>query len=152
MVKCPKPKTVKELRSFLGLIGYYKKFVQSYAQVNKPLNNLLKKKKYKWDPEANQIFDQLKIAMTSAPVLALPDFNKTFVLEVNACNTGVGAILMQGKRPIVFMSQTLSKRHQGISTYKTNLIALLQAVDKWKHYRHPQHFTIKTYYFSLKFL
>lgn len=126
--------------------------MQGYAQVSKPLTNLLKKGEFQWNPEANKAFDQLKIVMSSAPVLALPDFTKTFVLEVDACKTGIGVVLMQGQRPIAFMSQTLSKKHQGIFTYEKELIVLLQAVDKWRYYLHPQHFIIKTDHFSLKFL
>lgn len=126
--------------------------MQGYAQLSKPLTNLLKKGEFQWNPEANKAFDQLKIVMSSAPVLALPDFTKTFILEVDACKTEIGVVLMQGQRPIAFMSQTLSKKHQGMSTYEKELIALLQAVDKWRHYLHPQHFIIKTDHFSLKFL
>ncbi|WMV35274.1 hypothetical protein MTR67_028659 [Solanum verrucosum] len=92
------------------------------------------------------------ISGDECPVLALPDFTKPFVLEVDACNTGICAVLMQDKRPVAFLSQSLSRKHQGLSTYEKELIALLLAVEKWRHYLHPQHFIVKTDHFSLKFL
>ncbi|XP_060181956.1 uncharacterized protein LOC132611554 [Lycium barbarum] len=152
MVDWPQPSTLKELRGFLGLTGYYRKFIKNYAITSRPLTQLLKKEGFKWGPEASKAFEELKGAMTTAPVLALPDFNKPFVLEVDACNSGVGTVLMQERRPLAFMSQMLSKRHMGLSTYEKELIALLMAVDRWRHYLHPNHFIIKTDHFSLKFL
>lgn len=97
-------------------------------------------------------FQYLKQAMIVSSVLALPNFSRPFILEVDACHTGVGAVLMQDRRPLAFLSQSLSKRHQGLSTYEKKLIALLIAVDRWGHYLHPHHFIIKTDPFSLKFL
>lgn len=134
------------------MTGYRRKFIKGYVLVSKPLTNLLKKGEFRWNPEAEIAFVQLKVGMPGAPVLALPDFTKPFVLEVDAYSSGVGAVLMQDKRPTAFMSQSLSKKHQGPSTYEKEWIALLQAVDKCRHYLHPHHFIIKTYHFSLKFL
>lgn len=117
------------------------------------LTSLLEKKgEFKWNTEADKALYQLKVAMSSAPVLALPDFSKPFMLEVNACTTGIGAVLMHDKIPLAFMSQSLSKWHQGLSAYEKKLIVLLEAVDKWRPYLLPHHFIIKTYRFSLKFL
>ncbi|XP_059292482.1 uncharacterized protein LOC132045931 [Lycium ferocissimum] len=128
------------------------KVYQELCNHKGPLTQLLKKGGFKWGPEASKAFEELKGAMTTTPVLALPDFNKPFVLEMDACNSGVGAVLMQERRPLAFMSQMLSKRHMGLSTYEKELIALLMAVDRWRHYLHPNHFIIKTDHFSLKFL
>ncbi|XP_060210958.1 uncharacterized protein LOC132637972 [Lycium barbarum] len=152
MVDWPQPSTLKKLRAFLGLTGYYRKFIKNYAITSRPLTQLLKKGGFKWGPEASKAFEKLKGAMTTPLVLALPDFNKPFVLEVDACNSGVGVVLMQERRPLAFMSQMLSKRHMGLSIYEKELIALLMAVDRWRHYLHPNHFIIKTDHFSLKFL
>lgn len=91
-------------------------------------------------------------AMTNVPVLALPNFSKPFVVEVDACGTSVGAVLMQDRRPIAFLSQELSLKHQGLSTYENELIAILHAVNKWRHCLIPSHFIIMTDHFSLKFL
>lgn len=133
MLEWPQPSSVKELRGFLGLTGYYMKFIKNYAQLSKPLTNLLRKGSFNWNEEATVAFQNLKQAMTVAPVLALPDFSRPFILEVDACSTGVGAVLMQYRRPLAFLSQSLSKTHQGLSTYEKELIALLIAVDRWRH-------------------
>ncbi|KAL0313077.1 UNVERIFIED_CONTAM: Retrovirus-related Pol polyprotein from transposon.6 [Sesamum radiatum] len=90
--------------------------------------------------------------MTQAPVLALPDFNKTFVVETDACDKGVGAVLMQDHQPIAFLSKALSPRNLGLSVYEKEFLAILQAVHKWKHYLIGRHFIIKTDHQSLKYI
>ncbi|KAL0371094.1 UNVERIFIED_CONTAM: Retrovirus-related Pol polyprotein from transposon.6 [Sesamum angustifolium] len=88
--------------------------------------------------------------MISAPVLALPDFTQHFVIEADACDKGIGAVLMQKQRPIAFLSNALSPRNQGLSVYEKEFLAILQAVQKWKHYVIGHHFIIKTDHQSLK--
>ncbi|KAK4392734.1 hypothetical protein Sango_2051200 [Sesamum angolense] len=86
----------------------------------------------------------------SVPVLALPDFNKNFLIEADACDQGIGVVLMQDQRPIAFLSKTLSPRNQGLSVYEKKFLAILHAVHKWKHYLIGHHFIIKNDHQSLK--
>ena len=89
----PTPTSSKQLHSFLGLASYYRKFIRHFAMIAAPLTDLLKKEAFKWNELSQQAFWTLKTALTQAPVLALPDFSKPFVLETDASATGIGAVL-----------------------------------------------------------
>lgn len=88
--------------------------------------------------------------MAQAPILTLSDFSKTFTIETDACQTGIGAMLMQDRKSIAFLSKKLGVKNQGLSTYKKELLALLTVVTKWRHYLIGNQFVIKTDQISLK--
>jgi transposase InsO family protein len=148
----PVPSNVRALRGFLGLAGYYRKFIKDYGLISKPLTDLLKKNAFQWNPQADMAFNTLKQALSTAPVLSMPDFNQQFILETDASDKGLGAVLMQGRRPIAYLSKALGIKNQGLSTYEKELMAVLVAVQKWRHYLHGKPFIIKTDHISLKHL
>ena len=113
---------------------------------------LLKKDSFSWTPAASQAFQLLKDAMSNPPVLASPDFTKPFTVECDASGLGLGAVLMQSQRPIAFHSQALKGKNLALSTYEKELLALVVAVKKWRHYLLGRPFVITTDHQSLKYL
>lgn len=150
MVAWPKPTTVKQLCGFLGLTGYYRRFISGYAMLASPLTELLKKDAFEWSPTAEDSFRALKTAITSAPVLRLPDFSKTFYVETDASDFGVGAVLLQDNHPLAFFSKKLGPRRRVTSTYSKELYAIVEAVQKWRQYLLGREFIIRTDQKSLK--
>ncbi|WOG96017.1 hypothetical protein DCAR_0415347 [Daucus carota subsp. sativus] len=152
MTSWPTPTCIKSLRGFLGLTGYYRRFVRHYGVISKPLTNLLKKGAFQWSNQAQEAFEQLKTAMTSTPVMGIPDFSKPFVVETDACMFGAGAVLMQEGRPLAYFSKAFSSRNMGLSTYEKELLAVVLAVNKWRGYLLGQPFTIRTDQEAIKHL
>jgi hypothetical protein len=115
----PIPANAKDLRSFLGLAGYYRKFVHHFGVISKPLTELLKKNVlFIWTSDHDKAFNILKSALVSTPVMAVPNFSKTFYIETDASDCGVGAVLMQEHHPLAFDSKALEPRMRGLSTYE----------------------------------
>ena len=139
------PNNVKQLRGFLGLACYYRKFIRQFGIISRPLTNLLKKKTlFTWTPQVHEAFLSLKKALVQAPVLILPDFKKQFQLETDASDAGVGAVLMQQGHPVAFLSKALGAKNRTLSAYDKECLAILMAIDKWKAYLQVGEFTIHT--------
>jgi hypothetical protein len=145
------PKTLKILRGFMGLTGYYHKFVKNYGKNAAPLISLLKNNSFTWTPATAQAFQTLKMGMCTTPVLALPDFTNTFVLECDASGKGIGVVLMQEGWPLAFTSKKLSEINLRKSIYEKEMLAILHDVDLWFPYLLGQCFQIKTDHQSLKY-
>jgi hypothetical protein len=146
----PVPKNGRQVRGFLGLTGYYRKFIQNYSLISRTLSDLLKKDQiFHWNYKEQQAFDFLKQKMLEAPVLALPDFSVPFTVETDACKRGVGAVLMQRGHALAYVSKALGPIAQTMSTYEKECLAILIAVDKWRSYLQHAPFTIITDHRSL---
>lgn len=146
------PSLVKELRSFLGLSGYYRKFIKDYEVMAKLLTELLKKNGWSWSDQASMAFQALKGALCASPVLVLPNFQLEFTVDTDTSGFGIGAVLQQQGRPVAFFSKALGVRHQALSIYEKKMLAVLLAVRKWHTYLVGRHFKIRTDHQSLRFL
>lgn len=130
----PTPKNITKLRSFLGLSGYYRRFIKDYGVICRPLFDCLKKDAFHWRDAQDQAMDVVKDKLTNSPVLILSDFSKPFVLEAHACGYGLGAVLMQERRPISYLSKSVGPGAAAMSTYDKEAMAIIEAIKKWKHY------------------
>ncbi|CAM8883170.1 unnamed protein product [Rhodiola kirilowii] len=152
VIHWPLPTTIKQLCGFLGLTGYYRRFVAHYASLIASLTQLLRKDAFVWTEEATIAFRSLQHALTSTPVLTLPDFSKQFTVSTDASGHGVGAVLSQDGKPIAFFSKLLPPTIQSSSTYNRELCAAVLAVLKWQQYLLGTRFIIKTDHQPLKAL
>lgn len=152
VVNWPEPQNVTQLRGFLGLTGYYRRFIQNYGIICRPLFDSLKKDSFVWAAAQQEAFQTLKNKLTTAPVLALPNFQKPFILEADASGYGLGAVLMQEGKPLAFMSKSIGPKAQGMSTYDKEAMAILEALKKWKHYFAASSLIIRTDQQSLKYI
>ena len=135
---------------FLRLRKYCRKFLKNYGRIAAPLTTLLKKDAFSWNPEANKAFEHLKEAMCLAPVLATPEFTKTFIMECDASGNGIGAILMKEERPISFESRPIKENYLQKAIYEKEMLEILHALNKWRPYLMGIHFKVKTDHDSLK--
>jgi hypothetical protein len=152
----PQPRSVKEVRSFLGLASYYRKFIENFAEKAGPLTDLLKKDvKFQWSEEREDGFSQLKEALISAPVLAYPDMEATFILDTDASDYGIGGVVSQvqngEERVISYASKTLNKSQRRYCTTYKELYAIVAMVKQFRHYLYGKSFIIRTDHASLRY-
>src|SRR4051812_13617587 len=149
----PTPMNVSQVRSFHGLAGFYRRFVKDFSTIAAPLNDLTKKGvPFVWGVAQDLAFDELKRLLTSAPLLALPDFAKQFEVECDASGIGIGCVLMQEGRPIAHFSEKLSGARLNYPVYDKELYALVRVLEVWQHYLWPKEFIIHSDHEALKYL
>ena len=146
------PHNVKGVRGFLGLTGYYPKFIQGYGCIAKPLTTLTKKDNFQWNQETQRAFEQLKQPLVIAPVLHLSYFTQLFTVECDASGSGIAAVLMQNLHPIAYFNEVLSDRNLAKSAYEREIMALALTVQHWRPYLLGSKFTVFTYQKSLGYL
>ncbi|KAL0368012.1 UNVERIFIED_CONTAM: Retrovirus-related Pol polyprotein from transposon [Sesamum calycinum] len=147
------PKNVSEVRSFLGLAGYYRRFVKDFSVVAKPLTNLLKKNApFNWNDKYAQSFEELKKRLTSAPILALPFGEGGYVVYIDASRQGLGCVLMQHGKVIAYASRQLRPHEINYPTHDLELAAIIHALKIWRHYLYGETFQIFTDHKNLKYI
>ncbi|CAI7787612.1 unnamed protein product [Closterium sp. NIES-53] len=151
------PENMKELQQFLGFTNYYNRFVPQYAKIAAPLTDLLKKDTpFKWDTPHQQAMEQLQTALTTTPVLILPDPEKDYVVEADASDQAVGAVLMQdhgnGLQPIAYLSKKLHGAELNYPIHDKKALAIVVAFKAWRCYLEGAKTTVYTDHCSLKYL
>jgi hypothetical protein len=146
-------RSVTQIRSLLGLAGYYHQFILNFSKIVKPMTKLLEKDaKFKWSPQCEETFLTLKKLLTTAPVLAQPDIDKLFDVYYDAFGTSIGGILMQDDRVITYASRQLQRHEEQYPTHDMELLAVVHALKVWRHYLLGNLMRIYTDHKSLKYI
>lgn len=153
----PTPTDQRQLKSFLGLASYYRRFVRGFSSVAAPLNRLLPKDKaFTWTVECEEAFNTLKRALIEAPVLAPPDLTLPFILDTDASNVGMGGVLAQvgpeGERVVAYFSKTFDKHERRYCVTRRELLAVVASVKHFKYYLGGLPFTVRTDHSALQWL
>jgi hypothetical protein len=145
------PNSPSEIRSFLGLAGYYRRFIENFSKIAKPLTSLTQKdKKFDWDEEQEEAFEALKDKLCNAPILTLPDGPDDFVVYCDASNQGLGCVLMQRGKVIAYASRQLKIHEKNYTTHDLELGAVVFALKIWRHYLYGTKSVIYTDHKSLQ--
>ena len=151
------PETVHDIRSFLGLAGYYRRFIPQFARIAAPLTELTKKTvPWRWSLREGEAFNALKDALLSAPVLHLADAKKEYTVTCDASDYAVGAVLSQkyedGEHPVAYESRKMNSAEMNYPTHERELLAVIHALRTWRHYLAGQKFSVVTDHYSLQYL
>ncbi|XP_078236027.1 uncharacterized protein LOC144584230 [Pogona vitticeps] len=156
----PRPNTKKKVKSFLGLVGYYRKFIPRFSEIAAPLTDLTRKKaddRIPWTSDCEEAFQRLKQALINYPVLRAPDFDREFIIYTDASNSGVGAVLCQedengDQHPVSYLSRKLQKGERHLATVEKECLAIVYAIQKAKPYIWGRHFILCTDHSPLQWL
>jgi len=147
------PINISEIRSFIGLAGYYRRFIEGFAKIARPMSSLLQKdKKFEWTEACERSFQKLKEKLTTAPVLALPDIHRDFVIYCDASRQGLGCVLMQDNKVIAYASRQLRTHERNYPTHDLKLAAVVHALKTWRHYLIGNRCELYTDHKSLKYV
>src|ERR1041385_7386575 len=147
------PTTVTEVRSFLGLAGYYRRFIEGFSKIAKPMTELLKKNQnFFWTKECGESFEQFKTKLTSAPVLTLPDIHKGFEIYCDASKHCLGCVLMKEGKVVAYASRQLHQHEVNYPRHDLELAVVVHALKLWRHYLIGQRCEVYTDHTSLKYI
>ena len=147
------PTSVGEIRSFLGLAGYYRRFIKDFSKIAKPMTELLKKDtKFKWIEKCEVSFQELKKRLVTSPVLILPDQRKDYEVYCDASRRGLGAVLMQEGRVVSYVTRQLKPHELNYATHDLELAAVVRALKTWRHFLNGNHCEVYTDHKSLKYI
>lgn len=158
IIEYPIPKTVRQIRSFLGMAGWYQRYIANFSAIAAPITDLMKaNQKFLWTPEAQSAFETLKNSLTSAPLLTHPDFTRPFIIQCDASITGVGSVLFQldeegHERPIAFMSKKLNAAQRNYTITELECLAAVLSIKRFRGYIEGMEFKVITDHASLKWL
>ena len=153
VVEWKPPRNVTEVRSFLGLTGYYRRFVKGFSMITAPMTKLLQKNvKFEWGEECQRSFDKLKAFLTEAPVLTQPTCGKEYVIFSDASLNELGCVLMQEGKVVAYASRQLKPHEKNYPTHDLELAAIVFALKIWRHYLYGEKCFIYTDHKSLKYL
>ncbi|GBO31696.1 Transposon Ty3-G Gag-Pol polyprotein, partial [Araneus ventricosus] len=153
----PRPETVHDLRSFLGLCTYYRRFVRNFSAIERPLHKLTEaRSNFNWTEECEKSFNSLKQALTTSPVLTYPRTDKEFILDTDASNEGIGAVLSQKigneEGVIAYFSKSLGKPERNYCVTRNELVAIVKSIEHFHHYLYGWKFLLRTDHASLRWL
>ena len=149
----PQPNTPTEIRSFLGLAGYYRRFVEGFSKIAAPLSRLTQKGVvFRWSDGCEEGFQKLKTALTTAPVLTLPTAEGGFTIYCDASRIGLGCVLMQNGKVVAYASRQLKIHEKNYSTHDLELAAIIIALKIWRHYLYGEPCEVYTDHKSLKYI
>jgi hypothetical protein len=147
------PTSVGDIRSFLGLAGYFQRFIEGFSNISKPKTELLEKdKKFEWTSVCEASFQELKKRMTTAPILVMPNMEKSFSIYYDVSGQGLGCVLMQDGHMVAYASQQLRKHEAHYPTHDLELAALVHALKIWRHYLMGKRCGLYTDHKSLKYI
>ena len=147
------PRNVAELRSFLGLTGYYRRFVKGFSVIACTLNKLLRKRvKFEWDDKCQSSFDQLKKILVEAPMLTQPTLGKEYAMYSDVLRVGLDCVLMQDGKVVAYALRRLKPHEKNYPTHDLELVAIVFALKIWRHYLYGEKCRIFTNHKSLKYL
>jgi hypothetical protein len=147
------PTSVDDIQSFLGLAGYYLRFIEGFSKISKPMTELLEKdKKFEWTSACEASFQELKKRLTTAPILVMPNMEKPFSIYCDASSQGLGCVLMQDGHVVAYASGQLRKHEVHYPTHDLELAAVVHALKIWRHYLMGKRCELYVDHKSLKYI